>query len=110
MSIPATSCREIDNSSAELEAAAAYNGPKEPHAEDARKHEADEREDVDAEELRTGRGERPDQGRADQPAHHDQGDDEPVDADVDLVHERVQPLVHEADLDLPVPDLLEEVV
>ena len=55
-------------------------------------------------------GEDPDQARADQPAGDDERDHEPVERDVELVHELVEPLVHEADLDLAVAQLLEHVV
>ena len=48
--------------------------------------------------------------RADQPAGDDERDHEAVDDDVDLVHELVEALVHEADLDLAVAHLLEHVV
>src|SRR5215204_2901509 len=96
MSIRATSCRAIDSPVAKLEPSAAHNGSQQPHAEHAGEHEADEREDVHPEKLRPGGGERPDQGRPDEAADDDQGDDEAVDADVDLVHELVEPLVHEA--------------
>ena len=44
------------------------------------------------------------------PAGDDERDDQPVEGDVELVHELVEPLVHEADLDLPVAHLLEHVV
>ena len=55
-------------------------------------------------------GEDADQARADQPAGHDERDDEPVERDVEAQHELVEPLVHEADLDLAVAHLLEDVV
>ena len=51
-----------------------------------------------------------DHRRAEQAAGHDECDDEPVEGDVELVHELVQPLVDEADLDLPVAHLFEHVV
>ena len=55
-------------------------------------------------------GEEPDQRRAEQPTGHDERDHEPVEADVELVHELVEPLVDEADLDLAVAHLLQHVV
>ena len=44
------------------------------------------------------------------PRSDDERNDEPVERDVELVHELVEPLVHEADLDLPVAQRLEDVV
>src|SRR5215471_19314670 len=93
-----------------LQAAGADHAPEQPEAEHGREHETDEREEVDAGELRPGRREDSDQAGADQAADDDQRDDEPVEGDVDLARELVQALVHEADLDLAVADLLEEVV
>ena len=45
-----------------------------------------------------------------EPACDHERDDDAVDRDVELVHELVEPLVHEADLDLAVAHLLEHVV
>ena len=56
------------------------------------------------------RREDPDQARADQAADDDERDHEPVERDVELAHELVEALVHEADLDLAVARLLEDVV
>ena len=47
-------------------------------------------------------GEDPDQARPDQAAGDDERDHEPVEDDVELVRELVEPLVHEADLELAV--------
>ena len=65
---------------------------------------------MDPEELRALGGEDPDQRRAEQSARDDDRDHEPVEDDVELVHELVQPFVDEADLDLAVADLLQHVV
>src|SRR5439155_7321490 len=53
-------------------------------------------------------------GREQAPPHEPGGDhhgnDEPVEHDVELGHEVVEPLVYEANLDLPVAERLEHVV
>src|SRR6266536_3379928 len=93
-------CGEIATN--DLQPAGTDDAPKEPDPEGSREDEADERQEVDAEHERAVRGEDSDQTRADQSADDDQRDDEPVEGDVDLVHELVEALVHEADVDLAV--------
>src|SRR5207247_8521830 len=93
-----------------LQAPGAADAPQEPDAQHAREREAEHRTEVDPEEVRPVLGEDPDQARADQAAGDHHRDHEPVERDVELAHEVVEALVHEADLDLAVADLLEEVV
>src|SRR5207302_3868726 len=78
--------------------------PEQPDPERAREQEADEREEVDPEHEWPVLREDPDQARADQASDDDQRDDEPVEGDSDLVHELVEALAHEADLDLAVTE------
>src|SRR5437868_5357657 len=98
------------SAAASAQAPGAENAPEQPRAERAREQEADEGEEVDARDVRAVRREDADQARSDQAADDDERDDQPVEGHVDLVHELVEALVHEADLDLAVADLLEEVV
>ena len=65
---------------------------------------------VHAEHVRAAGREDADQARPDQPAGDDERDHEPVEALLDARHELVEALVDEADLDLAVAHLLEEVV
>src|SRR5436190_22091696 len=92
------------------EATGADHAPQKPDAESAGQRETDHGDDVDSEHVRPSLREDADQARADQAAGHDRGDDEPVEDDVQPVEQVVKTLVDEADLDLAVADLLEEVV
>ena len=65
---------------------------------------------MDADDLRAVVREDADQRRSEQPAGDDERDDDAIDRHVELVHELVEPLVHEADLHLTVAHLLEHVV
>ena len=67
-------------------------------------------ERVDPENLGASGREDPQETRRDEAGGHDQGDDEPVHRQHDPVHELVEVLVDEPDLDLAVADLLERVV
>src|SRR5215211_4370326 len=84
--------------------------PGEPDPQDRREREADRGEEVDAPDLRAAVGEEADQAGADEAADDDDREHEPVEDEVEPVEELVQALVAEADLDLPVADLLERVV
>src|SRR4051812_49246792 len=93
-----------------LDPAAANHAPQHPEAEQAGEGEPDHGDHVDAEHVRAALGEDPDQAGADQPAGDDHRDHEAVEDDVHAVEQVVQPLVHEADLDLAVAHLLQRVV
>src|SRR5919204_1031200 len=94
----------------DLQPAGADYAPKEPDPQDPREREPEHGDDVDPEQVRARLGEDPDQARSDQAAGDNHRDHEPVEDDVDLGHQIVEPLVDEADLDLAVPNLLERVV
>src|SRR5258708_6220389 len=96
--------------SSTLQTAGPDHAPEEPQAEESRECEADHRDHVDPEHVRTALREDPDQARADQAAGDDQRNDEAVEHALHLLEEVVEPLVNEADLDLPVANLLHEVV
>ena len=63
-----------------------------------------------ADEVRAGLGEDADQAGADQPARDDQRDHEPVERNRELLAELVEALVDEADLELAVAEVVEDVV
>ena len=65
---------------------------------------------LSAENLRAGRGEDPDQAGADQPAATTNAMISRLNPTSSSLHEVVQPLVDEADFDLAVSHLLEDVV
>src|SRR6266545_2768294 len=115
MSIRASVCRKIDSTLDRpwltgSDPPRAEDSPEQPEPEHAREEEAQGRDDVEAQHLRARGREDSDQARADEPGGDNEGDDQAVDDDVQPVGKVVQPLVDEADLDLPVAHLLEDVV
>ncbi len=92
-----------------LEPAGAGDPPDEPDGEDARQHEADEREQVEADDVRAVLGENPDDRRADEAAEHDQRHRDPVHRMVDVVGEVVETGVPDLDLEVSLTGLLHHV-
>ena len=76
----------------------------------AESEEAEHRDDVQPENVRAGLREDADQARPDQPAGDDSAITSRLNSASSFVHQVVEPLVHEADLDLAVAHLLERVV
>ena len=93
-----------------LDPARAEHAEEEPEPEHAREDEADHGEEVDAEDLGPSGHEGAEDARPEQSAGDDHREDQTVEDEVDPLHELVEPLVHEPHLELPVPELLEDVV